>query len=149
MTQPYQPQPAAGVRVHAGDLSFLVTNFVRTVPGTTHAAVVSADGLLLAMNEGFDRGAADQLAAIASGLTSLTRGAARCFGQGAVNQVMVEMTQGFLFVMSISDGSILVTLTGGNADVGLVGYEMARLVARAGQVLTPELRRELQAALPL
>ena len=33
-------------------------------------------------------------------------------------------------------------------DVGLVGYEMAVLVDKAGSVLTPELRAELQGALP-
>ncbi|MDK1477067.1 roadblock/LC7 domain-containing protein, partial [Streptomyces sp. 549] len=33
------------------------------------------------------------------------------------------------------------------ADIGLVGYEMALLVDRAGTVLTPELRSELQGSL--
>jgi hypothetical protein len=33
-------------------------------------------------------------------------------------------------------------------DVGLVGYEMAVLVDKAGLVLTPELRAELQGSLP-
>ncbi|MFE0687553.1 roadblock/LC7 domain-containing protein, partial [Streptomyces xiamenensis] len=31
-----------------------------------------------------------------------------------------------------------------DADIGLVGYEMALLVDRAGTVLTPALRAELQ-----
>jgi hypothetical protein len=35
-----------------------------------------------------------------------------------------------------------------DCDVGLVGYEMALLVSRVGDVLTPALRAELQAALP-
>lgn len=131
------------------DLHWMVDRFVESVPGVRHTAVVSADGLLLAMSNRLTRTQADQLAAIASGLSSLTRGAARCFDQGAVKQVMVEMSQGFLFVMSISDGSILTVLTDPRADVGLVGYEMARLVAHAGTVLTPTLRRELQAALPM
>jgi hypothetical protein len=133
----------------AQDLHWMVDRFVESVPGVHHAAVVSADGLLLAMSDRLSRTQADQLAAIASGLSSLTRGAARCFEHGAVNQVMVEMSQGFLFVMSVSDGSILTVLTDPRADVGLVGYEMARLVAHAGTVLTPALRRELQAVLPL
>jgi hypothetical protein len=33
-------------------------------------------------------------------------------------------------------------------DVGLVGYEMAVLVDKAGTVLTPEIRAELQSTLP-
>jgi hypothetical protein len=51
-------------------------------------------------------------------------------------------------VMSISDGSCLAVLAVASCDVGVVGYELALLVARAGQVLTPSLRAELQAALP-
>jgi predicted regulator of Ras-like GTPase activity (Roadblock/LC7/MglB family) len=133
----------------AKDLSWMVERFADTVPGIRHAAVVSADGLLLTMSARLTRTQADQLAAIASGLSSLTRGAARCFDHGAVNQVMVEMSQGFLFVMSIAEGSVLTVLTDPTADVGLIGYEMARLVASASEMLTPELRRELQAVLPL
>ena len=41
----------------------------------------------------------------------------------------------------------MAVMTDGNCDVGLVGYEMARLVERCGPVLTPELRAELQGAL--
>jgi uncharacterized protein len=50
--------------------------------------------------------------------------------------------------MAISDGSCLTVLAAASCDVGVVGYEMALLVARAGDVLTPSLRAELQAALP-
>jgi predicted regulator of Ras-like GTPase activity (Roadblock/LC7/MglB family) len=65
-----------------------------------------------------------------------------------VNQTIVEMERGFLFVMSVSDGSVLSVLASPACDIGLVGYEMALLVARTGDVLTPQLRAELQAALP-
>jgi uncharacterized protein len=58
------------------------------------------------------------------------------------------MEHGFLFVMSISDGSCLAVLASRSCDIGLVGYEMALLVSRAGEVLTPALRSEMQAALP-
>lgn len=100
-------------------------------------------------SDGLPRTDADQLAAITAGLSSLTRGAARCFAQGTVSQVMVEMSGGFLLVMAVSDGSNLTVLADVGADVGLVGYEMARFVARADEMLTTPLRRELPAALPL
>src|SRR5919205_1958978 len=118
----------------AQNLNWLVTNFVRKVPGVAHTIVVSADGLLLAVSERLDRARADQLAAVASGLASLTRGASRCFEGGVVNQTIVEMEKGFLFVMSISDGSCLAVLAAPSCDIGLVGYEMALLVARCGDV---------------
>ncbi|GDY56924.1 hypothetical protein SVIO_075470 [Streptomyces violaceusniger] len=84
---------------------------------------------------------------MASGLTSLTSGASRIFEGGMVNQTVVEMERGFLFIMSISDGSSLAVLAHPECDIGLVGYEMALLVDRAGNVLTPDLRAELQGSL--
>ena len=132
----------------AQNVNWLVSNFVRRVPGIAHAIVVSCDGLLMAVSERLDRARADQLAAVASGLASLTQGASRCFGGGMVNQTVVEMEKGFLLVMSVGDGSALAVLAAPSADIGLVGYEMALLVAQCAEVLTPALRAELQAALP-
>jgi uncharacterized protein len=132
----------------AQNLNWLVSNFAKSVPGAAHAIVVSADGLLMAVSERLDRARADQLAAVASGLASLTQGAAKLFGGGRVTQTVVEMERGFLLVMAVSDGSCLAVLAAPACDIGLIGYEMALLVARTGVVLTPELRAELQAALP-
>jgi uncharacterized protein len=127
-----------------GSFSWLITDFVRRVPGVAHAVVVSADGLLLAGSHGLPRDRAEQLSAVSSGLISLTQGAARCFEGGAVNQTVVEMERGYLFLMSISDGSCLSVLAAPNCDIGLVAYEMTLLVERVGQQLTPELRAQLQ-----
>ena len=122
------------------DLNWLITNFVERVPAVAHAIVVSADGLPLAFSEGFPPDRADQLAAIASGLASLTQGAARVFQAGAVLQTVVEMEGGLLLVMAISNGSSLAVLAAADCDMGLVAYEMTRLVERVGRALTPEPR---------
>ena len=132
----------------ARNLNWLVGNFAKATPGVAHAMVISADGLPVAISERLDRARADQLAAIGSGLASLTVGASRCFDGGLVKQCVVEMEGGFMFIMSISDGSCLAVLAALNCNVGVVAYEMAVLVARAGDVLTPSLRAELQATLP-
>jgi predicted regulator of Ras-like GTPase activity (Roadblock/LC7/MglB family) len=124
------------------DLNWLVTNFVDRVPKAAHAVVVSSDGLPLAFSDGFPAERADQLSAIASGLTSLTAGAAQIFDAGGVSQTVVEMERGLLFVMAISDGSVLGVLAAPDCDMGLVAYEMALLVERVGRVLTPALRAE-------
>lgn len=132
----------------AQNLNWLINNFVERVPGVAHTVVVSADGLLLAVSDGFPRDRADQLAAVASGLVSLTQGAARVFEAGGVTQTVVEMEHGFLFIMAISDGASMAVLAAPSCDIGLVGYEMALLVTRAADVLTPALRAELQGTLP-
>jgi hypothetical protein len=65
----------------AQDLSWLITNFVERVPDVAHAVVVSSDGLPLAFSAGFPQERADQLAAVTSGLTSLTQGLRRRRGR--------------------------------------------------------------------
>jgi hypothetical protein len=127
------------------DLSWLVTSFARRIPGVSSVVVLSTDGLVLALSERITRDLAETLAAVTSGLASLTAGAARHMGAGNVNQVIVEMDGGFLFVTTISEGSALAVMCGPDADIGLIGYEMSVLVARIGQVLTPALRAELSA----
>jgi uncharacterized protein len=132
----------------ASDFSWLIGNFANHTPGVAHAMVVSADGLPVAVSERLDRPKADQLAAIASGLASLTQGGARCMDGGPVTQTVVEMDRGLLVVMAISDGSCLAVLAASSCDVGVVAYEMTVLVSRTGEVLTPSLRAELQGVLP-
>ena len=131
----------ASTQQQPGSFGWLITDFVRQVPGVAHAVVVSADGLLLAGSQGLPRDRAEQLSAVASGLVSLTQGAARCFEAGGVNQTVVEMDRGYLFLMSISDGSSFAVLAARNCDVGQVGYEMALLVDRVGDALTPSPRQ--------
>ena len=132
----------------ASDFNWLVGNFARRTPGVAHALVVSSDGLPVAVSERLDRPKADQLAAIASGLASLAQGGARCIDGGLVKQAVVEMDRGLLVVMAISEGSCLTVLAASACDAGVVAYEMTVLADRAGDVLTPALRAELQAALP-
>ena len=132
----------------ARNLNWLVANFAKATPGVAHAMVVSTDGLPVAVSERLDRPRADQLAAIASGVASLTQGSSRLFEGGLVTQTWVEMERGYLFVMSISDGSVFAVMAAPECDMGLVGYQMTLVVERTGDVLTPAVRDELQAALP-
>ncbi|MEM8923927.1 MAG: roadblock/LC7 domain-containing protein [Actinomycetota bacterium] len=130
----------------ATNLGFLIDNFVERVPGVLHAVVVSSDGLPIAASSGLDNDGVDRFAAVSSGLIGLAHGAAGRFGGGAVTEIIIEMEQAFLFVTGISDGSLLATMAASTCDVAQVAYEMAVLVERTGETLTPELRAELQAS---
>ena len=103
--------------------------------GVSHAVLVSADGLLMAASEHMPTERADQLAAVASGLASLSTGAAQLFDGGHVLQSVVEMENGYLLLMRVGDGSNLATLATRNCDIGQIGYEMAILVERVGAVV--------------
>ena len=116
------------------DMGWLLNNFANSVAGIAHVVAVSADGLLLASSQDLPTDRADQLAAITSGVVSLTDGASRMFDAGQVQQTIIEMDSGYLFLMSISDGSSMAVLAARSCDVGQVGYEMALLVERVGAV---------------
>ncbi len=131
----------------AAQLDWLLTDFVNRTSGVANAVVVSSDGLPLARSEALPRDAADQIAALSAGLSSLTQGAARAFSAGNVVQTIVEMERGFLFLVGVSDGSLVATLTAPSADLGLVGHELVLLVERVGPALTPALRAEVHGGL--
>jgi len=127
----------------AADLSWLLSNFTQRTVGVRDTIAVSADGFLLAASCDRHQPGIEQFAAIVSGITSLTNGAASLYGSGEVRQVVIEADHSYFFVMSIDDGSTIGVLADHNCDVGSVGYELALLIDRAGSVLTPALIDEL------
>jgi len=148
-----------GLSTEARNLHWLLTNLVEEVPGIQSVAVVSSDGLLLLSSDPDrntearqaletkrtgPRGSSADLATIVSGIGSLTIGAARLMDSGPVKHTMVAMDEGSLFVMSISDGSLLGVHGSADCDMSVVAYHMALFVGRAGHALTPELRSELR-----
>ncbi|MEV0370134.1 roadblock/LC7 domain-containing protein [Streptomyces sp. NPDC050636] len=146
-----------GLSSQARNLHWLLTNLVDEVPGIRSVAVVSSDGLLLLSSDpdraagtatpgesDGPKGSSADLATIISGLGSLTNGAAKLMDGGVVKQTMVAMDEGSLFVMSISDGSLLGVHAAPDCDMTVIAYHMALFVGRAGHVLTPELRTELR-----
>ena len=122
------------------DLNWLVTDFTLRVTDVAHAVVVSADGVPLALSEGIPEDAAEQLAAITSGLASLIQGAARIFEAGLPTQALVDMQGGLMLIKAVSGGSTLAVLAAPHCDTDLVSYEMSRLVEAVGEALSPALR---------
>jgi len=122
------------------DLTWLLDDLVARVENARQAVVLSADGLLIAASMGLSREDGEHLSAVASGFQSLARGAGRHFGGGAVRQTIIEMESAFLFVTAAGKGACLAVLSDSEADMGLIGYEMAMLVTRVGQYLSTPAR---------
>ncbi|AHH96623.1 roadblock/LC7 domain-containing protein [Kutzneria viridogrisea] len=131
----------------ADEFDWLITSFTRKTPGAAHTVVVSSDGLLLSASDSIPRDRAEQLAAVVSGLQSLTKGAATIFEGGEVDQTVVEMRRGLLLLMTVSEGSCLAVLASPDSDIGVLAYEMAALQGKVGKLLTPELRASLKSVL--
>jgi uncharacterized protein len=121
-------------------LGWLLDDLIERVPTARQAIVLSIDGLLMAASTGANEADAEHMAAIASGFSSLARGASRHFHAGAVRQTIVEMEGAFLFVTTAGQGAGLAVLADAASDIGLIAYEMAMLVKRVGQTMTASSR---------
>ena len=117
---------------------WLLDDFARQTDGVRDAVAVSADGLLVARASGLGRDDADHLAALLSGLVSLAQGAARRHDFGGMKILMIEMLRGYLLVSVIDVGGSVGVLAADGADLGVVGYGMAMLADRVGELLTPQ-----------
>jgi len=120
------------------DLDWLLENLLERTPGTRHALVLSKDGLKLCNTPGLDLDQADQLAAIASGIQSLSHAASIEFGDGTgdLRQSMTEFHGGLLFIVEAGEGAHLAIVATEEADIGLLGHNMNELVEQLGEHLT-------------
>ena len=113
-------------------LSWLLDDLGERVEHFRQAVILSRDGLAVAASQNLSREDAEHLSALAAGVQSLARGAGEQFGVGEVRQTIIELEQAFLFVTAAGHGSCLAVLCSSSADAGLMAYEMAMLVKRAG-----------------
>lgn len=123
------------VKPNVSELDWLLDGLVGRVPGAQRAVVLSADGLLVGKSKGLTREDGEHLSAMASAFQSLARGVGRHFGGGQVRQTVVELDAAFLVVTAAGQGACLALITGGEADMGLVAYEMNLMIKQVGAYL--------------
>jgi predicted regulator of Ras-like GTPase activity (Roadblock/LC7/MglB family) len=127
------------------NLTWLLQNLVKDVPDARSAVLLSSDGLAKSWY-GLAADEAEVLAATASSLCSVARSVGTRFGGGdGVRQVVAELNDVVLFVTAAGPNAVLATLTGRDADAGLVGYEMAQLVKRVPSHLATPPRHQIVA----
>ncbi|MBT2447706.1 roadblock/LC7 domain-containing protein [Streptomyces sp. ISL-43] len=118
-------------------LNWLLEGLLERTPGARHALVLSRDGLKLCRTPELSVDQADQLAAIAAGIQSLSHGASIEFGDGTggVRSAMAEFYGGILFIVEAGEGAHLALVADEDADAGLVGHNMSELVEQLGEHL--------------
>ncbi|MFI1767289.1 roadblock/LC7 domain-containing protein [Streptomyces sp. NPDC020800] len=119
-------------------LTWLLEGLLERTPGARHALVLSRDGLKLCRSPELSVDQADQLAAIAAGIQSLSHGASVEFGDGSggVRSAMTEFHGGVLFIVEAGRGAHLAVVAAEDADPGTVGHRMSELVEQLGEHLT-------------
>lgn len=128
-------------------LDWLLDELVAKVDAQ-YAVLLSADGLVKAYSQGLHQDDAEAMAAIASGIQSLARGAGGRFGGGAVQQTIVEMQHAFLLVTVAGAGACLAVQCSTGADVALVAYEINLTVNRVDEHLSTPARPASSAGSP-
>jgi predicted regulator of Ras-like GTPase activity (Roadblock/LC7/MglB family) len=134
----------AALSPEAKTFNWLLDSFTSGTAGVAGAIAVSSDGLLMAMSSVDDRANAERLAAVVSGMTSLSSGASSCYRLGTLNRVIVDMTEGYLLITSISQGSVLGVIAERAANLATVAYEMTLFATKTAPALTPMLIVELK-----
>jgi predicted regulator of Ras-like GTPase activity (Roadblock/LC7/MglB family) len=120
------------------NLDWLLDSLLDRTPGSRHALVLSRDGLKMSWSTSLSVDQADQLAAIASGIQSLSHGASVEFGDGTggVRQSMTEFHGGLLVIVEAGEGAHLAVVAVQDADAGMIGHNTSELVEQLSDYLT-------------
>ncbi|MGV9789052.1 roadblock/LC7 domain-containing protein [Streptomyces sp. NPDC003435] len=117
----------------AKELSWLLGQFVKETDGARAALVTSLDGLMIAHHNLADDGGATagRLSAITSGVLSLAKAASALLdGDPGVNQVLMDVEGGHLYIMAAGSGALVTVLASNEADPGVIGFETAMMIRR-------------------
>jgi len=116
------------------ELPWMLEDLVE-VPNVVSVVVLSTDGLIIQKSSAMSQELAEVLAAGASSMYSLAAGTGRRFDGGPVQQVVVEYGERTLFIAAAGQNARLAVLCSDEVDMGMVAYEVSRLVTRIGDYL--------------
>ncbi|MEU8616374.1 roadblock/LC7 domain-containing protein [Streptomyces sp. NPDC048623] len=117
------------------ELDWLLDGLVESVAETRSAVLLSDDGLVISHSQTLERASAERLAAICTGQQSLARGVGQLFDGGAVHQVIVELSELWLFIIAAGQGSHLAVVASQEVDAEVMSLSMHNLVQQVGQKL--------------
>ncbi|WP_030544452.1 roadblock/LC7 domain-containing protein [Streptomyces albus] len=127
------------------DLDWLLDGLVEQVAGTLHAVILSDDGMVVSQSGTIERTDAERLAAVATGQQSLARGIDELFSGGAVRQIIVELADLWLFIISAGKGTHLAVVASQEVDAEVMSVAMYTLVQQVGKKLGTEPRTDSSA----
>jgi predicted regulator of Ras-like GTPase activity (Roadblock/LC7/MglB family) len=127
------------------DLPWMLDDLVE-VPHVVSVVVLSTDGLIVQKSSFMSQDVAEILAAGASSMYSVAAGTGRRFDSGPVQQVIIEYQDRTLFIAAAGQNARLAVLCDQQVDMGMVAYEVSRLVTRIGDYLGTSVRATAMAS---
>lgn len=121
------------------DLSWMLDDIVRNVPGARHAVLLSADGLPRASTDGLAEGHVHTISTAMSGIQALSRATAPFIGtapNAAWTQTVIEFSHGWIFLIGAGQGAYLAAAAERDVNMQQISFRMHRLVARLGHNMT-------------
>ena len=103
-------------------------------PAIEASAVVSVDGLTIAsaLPASVEE---DRVAAMSAAMLSLGERIASELGRGALDQVYIKGSSGYVILMSIGNEAVLTALAHENAKLGLILLDMHRTIEALSKLL--------------
>ncbi len=126
------------------DLDWLLAQFIAETTDARSAVVASTDGVRK-HTHGLSNDDSDRIAAVVTGLVSVSRGVGQLAGPqaGSVAQVAVQFQGCYLFVVTAGAGTVLGVIAEPTADPGQIGHAMTLLVRSIEPFLTTPARSPL------
>ena len=115
-------------------LDVVLNDFERNVPHVEATAVVSTDGLVIASRLPAQV-EEDRVGAMGAAILSISTRSGNELDRGDMLRVLIEGTDGYLFIRSIGDVAILVALVDKNVRLGMLFYECKQCVERLSEIL--------------
>lgn len=114
------------------------------MPEVRFVVLLASDGMCVARSESMDRADAERVAASTSGFHSLGLALAPYCGgnNNGLRQVVAEFDDGFLFVKTAGQNTLLAVSTTERVDAQVVTYRMNGLAERVGEALASPARHE-------
>ena len=118
----------------AEQMQQVLRTFAANTPDIEGAAVVSLDGLILSsvLPAGTDE---DRVSAMAAALLSLGERTSQELQRGALEQVYVKGSSGYVILMQAGGEAVLEAIAGPGAKLGMVLLDMKRAAQELGRLI--------------
>ena len=114
-------------------LNLILHELERNVPHVEATAIVSTDGLVIASRLPRDV-EEDRIGAMAAAILTISKRSGEELERGEMLRVLIEGTDGYLFIRSIGEDAVLIALVDRGVRLGMLFYESKKCVSKLTKI---------------